>query len=262
MPYKLRADTYAPGVSVNQLQWLTPAELDDFEDLLQKNGQTLGAPGSGGVLRLQGTTAAAERQADTDPGNNWSTVEVRATGTNGADLVAIGDRLTGAVGDEVTAEVGVRNAGPATIDFNRSGESISHVAVTLPAGTMLLAAPEACSNDQGSRYLCSGSAFLPVGGTETYEFKLRITRVVPHAKGAVVVNGPCDCSQFTKDTNKTNNKTAIVLNPTGTGSGGGAGGGLPVTGPPAGAAGGAGLILLIGGAGMLTARRRRIRFVA
>jgi len=220
MPYKLRTDTYAPGSDSGELQWLTPAELEDHETLLQKSGQTLGVPGTGEALTLQGAAAAKQsqagageiRQADTNPDNNWATVNVRVTGVNGADLVAIGAELTGAAGDVVTAEVGVRNAGPATIDFNRSGEPISHVAVTIPAGATVIEAPEACSPDRSGRYLCFGGSFLPVGGAETYEFKLRITTVVPDARGPVVVNGPCQCSQFTQDTNPSNNTAAIVLN--------------------------------------------------
>ena len=231
MPYKLRADTYAPGSDAAELQWLTPAELQDHESLLQKSGQTLGTSGEGEVLTLQGASTANNaargrqnqggvngseiRQADINPDNNWATVNVRVTGVNGADLVAIGAELTGAAGDVVTAEVGVRNAGPATIDFNRSGEPISHVAVTIPAGATLVEAPEACSPDRSGRYLCFGGSFLPVDGTETYAFKLRVTTVVPDARGPVVVNGPCQCSQFTQDTNPSNNTAAIVLNRTG-----------------------------------------------
>lgn len=223
MPYKLRADTYAPGTDSNQLLWVTPGELEDYEALLQKNGRTLGTAGTGNTLELTGTATAKARQADTNPDNNWTNVEVRATGTNGADLVAIGANLAGAQGDVVTAEVGVRNAGPATIDFSRSAEPISHVAVTIPAGATLVAVPEGCSQDRGARYLCFGGSFLPVGGTETYEFKLRLTSVVPDAEGPVVVNGPCQCSQFTEDSDPSNNTAAIVLNGAGGGAGGGSG---------------------------------------
>jgi hypothetical protein len=268
MPVKLRASTYAPGSDALELQWLTPGELEDHEALLIKNGvEGLGTAGSGGVLKLTGQSSAAARQGDVNPDNNWTTVEVQVTGKNGADLVAIGDTAAGAVGDVVTATVGVRNAGPATLDFNRSGESVARVKVSVPAGSTVVSAPERC-HKQGASYFCDGGTLLIAGESETYDFELRIDQVVADAVGAVVVNEPCECSQFSKDLNPANNKAAIVLNGTGAGGGagdgdGGQGGGLPVTGPVGAAVGGTGLALLVAGAaGVLIARRRRTRFVA
>lgn len=269
MPFKLGADTYAPGGAYGELEWVTSAELEDLQSLLRQDGRSLGRPGSGQVLKLSQVASASSLQADTNPDNNWSHWDVRATGKNGADLVALGSRLTGAVGDVVTAKIGVRNDGPATLDFGRAGDAVAHVEVKLPKGTELVSAPEGCSRD-GAVYSCYGGWFLKVGTSETYEFKLRVTKVVPDAKGEVVVNAPCECSQFSNDADPANNTSAIVLNGTGgsgdsggSGAGGGQGGGLPVTGPVAGAFGGAGLVLLVaGGAGVVIARRRRTRFVA
>jgi hypothetical protein len=268
MPYKLRATTYAPGHSANELQWLTPGELEDHEALLIKNGlEGLGTAGNGGVLRLTELASAKARQGDVNPDNNWTTVEVEATGKNGSDLVAVGDTASGATGDVVTATVGVRNAGPATLDFGRAGESVARIKVSVPAGTTVVSAPERCEK-RGADYFCDGSTLLVAGKSETYDFGLRIDRVVADATGAVVVNEPCECSQFSKDLNPANNKAAIVLNGTGAGGGagggtGGEGGGLPVTGPVGAAVGGTGLALLVAGAaGVMIARRRRTRFVA
>jgi hypothetical protein len=267
MPYKLRAATYAPGVSANELQWLTPGELEDQEALLIKNGlDGFGTAGSGGVLKLTAQTSAQARQGDTNPDNNWSTVEVHATGKNGTDLVAVGDTKAGAAGDVVTATVGVRNAGPATLDFGRAGESVARIKISVPAGAAVVSVPEGCDKD-GASYVCFTGTLLVAGDSQTYDFGLRIDRVVPDAIGAVVVNEPCECSQFSKDLDMANNKSAIVLNGTGAGGNaggsGGEGGGLPVTGPVGAAVAGAGLVLLVaGGAGVLIARRRRTHFVA
>jgi hypothetical protein len=266
MPYKLRATTYAPGLSALELQWLTPGELEDYEaERIKERVEGLGTAGSGGALTLTGRSSAkAARQGDIRPDNNWTAVEVEATGNNGADLVAVGDTETGAAGDVVTATVGVRNAGPATLDFGRAGESVARIKVTVPAGATVVSVPERCEAREGS-YICDGRTLLIAGEKETYDFKLRIDRVVADATGPVVVNEPCECSQFSKDLDLSNNKAAIVLNGTGAGGGddGGEGGGLPVTGPVGAAVGGAGLALLAAGAaGVLIARRRRTRFVA
>ncbi|AGZ39542.1 hypothetical protein [Actinoplanes friuliensis] len=255
-PYKLRADTYAPSTAVNQLEWLTPAELEDRE--------VRGAAGDGGVLKLSRDTTKTTRQADTNPDNNWSNVEVNATGKNGTDLVAIGDKVTGAAGDVVTATVGVRNSGPATLDFGRAGSPAATIRVNIPQGTTVVGAPKSCvrDGDENWAYYCDGSYLLVAGDSETYDFRLRIDRVVADASGRVVVNEPCECDRFADDLDLSNNKSAIVVNADDDGDGGGAGGGLPVTGPM-GAVGAAGLALLIaGGAGILVARRRRTSFVA
>ena len=167
----------------------------------------------------------------------------------------------------VTAEVGVRNDGPATLDSGRSGESIAWIKVGVPAGATVVSVPEGCDED-GSIYNCFSGTLLPVSESQTFEFGLRIDRVVADAGGRVVVNEPCECSQFAKDLDMSNNTSAIVLNGTGAGgpdagdgAGGGEGGGLPVTGPVGTAVAGAGL-LVAGGAGVLMVRRRRTRFVA
>jgi hypothetical protein len=212
MPYQLRSATYAPSTAAAELQWLTPGELEDYEAMLADNGVAgFGEPGTGGVLKLTRVTSAQARQGDVDPDNNWTTVLVEATGRNGADLAAIGDTATGAAGDEVTVSAGVRNAGPATIDFGRAGEPVARTRVTAPAGTSVVSAPEACRED-GASYVCESDWLLIAGESETYDFTLRIDEVVAGATGAVVVNAPCECSQFTDDLFPANNQAAIVLN--------------------------------------------------
>ena len=266
-PFKLRPDTYAPGHEANELEWLAPGDYEDREAQLVKEGlEGFGTAGSGGVLKLTAQSSAQDRQGDVNPDNNWTTVEVEVTGKNGADLVAIGDDVTGEAGDVVTAEVGVRNDGPATLDFGRSGESVAWIKVGVPAGATVVSVPEGCDKD-GAIYNCFTGTLLPASERQVFDFGLRIDRVVADAGGKVVVNEPCECSQFAKDLDMSNNTSEIVINGTGAGGpdagDGGQGGGLPVTGPVGAAVAGAGLLLLVaGGAGVLVARRRRTRFVA
>ena len=92
MPYELRPGTYAPSRSVNQLEWLTAGEFEDRQAELVKEGlEGFGTAGTGGVLKLAAQSSAKARQGDVNPDNNWTNVEVEATGKNGTDLVAIDD---------------------------------------------------------------------------------------------------------------------------------------------------------------------------
>ena len=275
VPYRLRADTDAPGFDAGELQWLTEAEMEDFTRFAGAGGWDLGKPGEGGVLTLAeaGTKALAVPQADQNPEDNWSGVAVTVTGTNGANLAAIGDTVTGAAGDVVTATVGVVNEGPAVIDWSRSTETIAWTSGAVPAGTTAVAVPAECLPDTGSdddwdnagepgkkAYVCPNTKdIIGVDEPVTYAFTLRIDTVVPDATGVVAVNRPCQCSQFDKDTDPSDNTAALVVNP----DGGGRGGGVPATARWGAVIAGAGLLLLVaGGAGVLITRRRRTRFVA
>jgi LPXTG-motif cell wall-anchored protein len=277
LAYRLGRDTYAPGSQVGQLSWLTPAEFEDFTAYLDSRGISVGTPGTGGELSLKKVAdaprAARGVQADVDPTNNWSNLEVRVTGRNGADLVAVGDTVAGAAGDVVTATVGLRNDGPATLDFGRSGEPVTRIRITVPAGTTAVAVPEACAPMNGEdidwdhagkpgagAYWCSSDWFVAAGETQTVEIGLRIDTVVPDAAGTVKINGPCSCPIFTDDLDPANDTAQLVVNPAG---GAGGGGGLPVTGTVTASLVAAGVLLLAGGvAGFVIARRRRVRFVA
>jgi hypothetical protein len=283
VPYTLGADTLAPGGEYGGTQWLTAAEHEDLTDYAKDTGWDLGEPGDGGVLKLERVAtqrAARAPQTDVNPDDNWSHIEVTVTGRNGANLAAIGDAVTGAAGDVVTATVGVVNKGPAAVDWSRSGETIAWTAVKIPAGTTAVEVPAECIPDDGSggnwddrgkpgrkAYHCPNAEYvLGVDAPETYDFSLRIDTVIPDAAGAVVVNGPCECSQFERDSDPSDNTARLVVNPTaggGTGGGAGGGAGLPVTGPMGATIAGAGLLLLAGGAvGVAAVRRGRTRFVA
>jgi LPXTG-motif cell wall-anchored protein len=276
LTYALGTDTYAPSQAAGETNWMTAAEFEDFAAYLASRGVDLGKPGNDGELTLAGVAGAKARglQADTDPTNNWSSLQVTVTGKNGVDLAAVGDTVTGKAGDVVKVTVGVGNNGPATLDFGRSGSPVTKVDVAIPNGTTAVAVPNVCqprkadgegdwekSGEPGHRsYRCYPDTFLPVGEQQTFEFELRIDKVIVDAAGSVTINAKCTCGGgLDADLDPSNDVAKLLVNP---GEGGG-GGGLPVTGAATGiVAGVGGLLLAAGAVGFVLARRRRMRFVA
>lgn len=281
VPYVAGKDTAAPGHAYGEFEWLT---TDDYKGLLKELGKEgisgPGVPGTGAKLQLAELPAvksmARVKQTDPDFDNNWQSVDLTVTGHNGVDLAATGATVKGSEGQTVPVTVGVRNAGPATLDWSRSDEPASVVVVTPPTGTSVTKIPEGCekATDDADKtkkgvtqYVCVGSPLFPVNTSLSWTFELKVNKAGSNALGSVEVNPPCECARFAKDVNKANNTADIVLNPTGgggaAGSTGGQGGGLPITGPQTALFGGAGAVLVAAGvAGFLFARRRRTRFEA
>jgi hypothetical protein len=201
LPYRVRSDTYAPGGTFGEFEWRTT-------DKITRNGSD--TPGTGGPLELE----AGDPLPGYDGGPSAIT-DVTVTGTNTADLAAIGTGVSGAVGDLVQATVGVRNDGPATLDRSRSGETPAEVEVTLPAGTSFVSAPGCRRTDVASRYSCAvGAPYLFTSGrTSTWTFTLRIDEVVADAQGTVDVNPPCECGR-PGDADRSNNAALLTVNPT------------------------------------------------
>ncbi|WP_433653252.1 LPXTG cell wall anchor domain-containing protein [Micromonospora zamorensis] len=285
LSYTLGKDTYAPGNEYGGYNWMTIAEFEDFNAYLQAGGYSVGQPGKGPVLSLPevpSKVAARGFQADTDPMNNWSSMTIKVNGKNGADLVAVGDQLTGKAGDVVTATLGVRNDGPAALDFGRSGTPVTKVDIAVPAGTTAVKVPDACAPLNGDEqdwenagkpgaklYRCYPDIFIGVGEEQTVEIGLRIDKVIANASGTVTINAKCECEGFTEDLKPANDIAKILVNAAGgtgggdSGDGNGDGGGLPVTGQSTGLIAGLGALLLAAGVGgYLVAKRRRTRFVA
>ncbi|RLP89254.1 LPXTG cell wall anchor domain-containing protein [Micromonospora sp. CV4] len=279
LEYRIAKDAYAPGFEYGEHNWMTIAEYEDFRSYLETNGFSLGKPGDGDVLTLSEAGKSARGvQADKNPDNNWSHVEVTVTGKNGTDLAAIGDDVKGAAGAKVTATVGFRNNGPATLDYTRGNSSVTHMTVGIPTGVTVVEAPETCApveGDQygelgeagGRQYRCIPSPFIKAGDEEKVTFGLRIDKVIPDAAGTVKVNVPCECDGgFYADLKPANDTAKILVNATGGDGGQGGGdddGGLPVTGQSTGLIAGLGALLLAAGVGgYLVAKRRRTRFVA
>nr|MDT0661336.1 LPXTG cell wall anchor domain-containing protein [Micromonospora sp. DSM 115978] len=282
LPYLLRPDTYAPGDAYADIIWMTLAEHDDYLGYLEHHGTTIGEPGTGGALELTATGRSArapDGQVDIGPDNNWSTLRVEVTGSNGADLAAVGDEVTGVAGSVVTATVGVHNNGPATLDAGRSGNSATFVTVEIPVGATVVKVSPSCYQTENGEpgeeevgglderiYWCGVGNLLLVGERRTFDFDLRIDQVIADASGAVIANPECGCPIFDADLDRSNDQAELVLNPTGgTGDGEGTGGGdgLPITGSATSTLVAVGAVLLVLGAlGYVVARRRRTRFAA
>ncbi|MEU5963803.1 LPXTG cell wall anchor domain-containing protein [Micromonospora parva] len=277
---ELARDTYAPTNQSGYAQFMTVADFEDLTKVRKAVGARAATPGSGPKLTLAkapGATRQAD-QTDVNPGNDYTGWTIKATGTNGTDLAAIGAALKGTAGTVVTATVGFRNNGPATLDnVSEEYEAATHTDVELPPGTSAVEVPKNCwlRQDSTRTYLCASEMLLVAGKTYTMAFRLRIDKVIPNARGAVRVNAPCECPAgggFKADIKPANDKATIVVNAAqsgggqddGGGDGGGGGGGsLPITGAPTNLIAGLGVLLLVTGAGSyLIARRRSSRFVA
>ncbi|MEV5691018.1 LPXTG cell wall anchor domain-containing protein [Micromonospora globbae] len=285
LPYVLGSDTFAPGLVYGEILWLTPAEFEDFAGYVKRQGMNFGEPGTDGELSL--TEAGGDKvstqgfQADTQPDNNWSSVEVKVTGKNSTDLEALGDKVGGKAGDTVKATVGVRNNGPATLDRNRAASSVTYLTLGVPKGTTAVEVPQTCMPENGdewgepgepgaAHYRCFFGSFLKAGDTATLDFTLRIDKVIANATGTVKINVPCACDGgFYADLKPANDTTKLLVNATADGDGGQGGGDdgdgptLPITGSSTGLIAGVGALLLVAGVGgYVLARRRKTRFVA
>jgi hypothetical protein len=276
IPYVVGLDTLAPSHQFAEYQWLTAADFEDALNQLAVFDFDLGEPGPSGTLELTEVGAPAAQSIDTDvqPNNNWTSLSLSVTGHNDTDLAAVGARLTGGVGDLVTAAVGMKNNGPASVDRGREGSSVAQVHVIIPPGTTAVTVPQTCMPeaengqvdfpDRGQpgqpRYFCAaGSSFLGAGVTETFEFTLRIDQVIPDAAGTVSILDPCQCSELPLawDRDHSNNTADIVVNPTAVADGSA----LPATGNRVGLIVGlGGMLILLGAVTVALAMRRRLPF--
>lgn len=262
----------APSEEAASARWLTNAEYEDLVAYLGDRGISPGDQGTEGELALSAVVSAQARgvQADIDPFDNSTLLEISVTGQRGADLAAVGDTASGAAGDSVRVEVGVANEGPADVDTNDSAEPVTSVRVAVPTGTTAVGVPEECfpvkdgdmdpdhPGEAGARdYLCFPGFSLAAGESDLVTFELRIDEVLTDAAGTVTINGK-DAPTFERDLDPSNDTAKILIN-----SSGGGGGGLPVTGAATGAVAAAGGLLVAAGvAGFVMARRRRLRFIA
>ncbi|MEV4117555.1 LPXTG cell wall anchor domain-containing protein [Micromonospora sp. NPDC049645] len=270
-------DTYAPANHSGYAQFMTIADFEDLTRVRAAVGARAATPGGGAKLTLAEAPATARQadQTDVGPGYDYTGWIIKATGKNGTDLAAIGATLKGGAGAVVTATVGFRNNGPATLDgTNGDFEAATHTDVELPPGTTAVEVPDNCwlRQDTTRTYLCASEMRLVAGQSYTLKFRLRIDKVIPNARGAVRVNAPCECpggGGFRDDTKPANDRATIVVNaPQGNGGGegeegGGSGGGgsLPITGAPTGVIAGIGGLLLVAGVSSYLLARRRTTHV-
>ncbi|MFC4066924.1 Ig-like domain-containing protein [Actinoplanes subglobosus] len=195
VPFRVRADTSAPGRQDATFKWQAASEH-----------VSAGTPGTGSVLRLQ---EGARIGSGEDP--NWQEFTLNVTGNNGIDLVAVGGTVAGWVGDVVETEFGVRNDGPATLDLSRSGIGAARVVLTAPQGTSIVSA-EGCYRVTSAQALCDTEYRFKVGEVKKWKTTLRIDRSVPDASGLIEVNPDCKCERFSGDIDKSNNTAALVVN--------------------------------------------------
>ncbi|WP_343449582.1 LPXTG cell wall anchor domain-containing protein [Micromonospora oryzae] len=276
--YQLGKDTYAPGRQYGNAEFMTNADFEDLFGLREDAGARAAARGTGSAkLTLRDAPQklrAAAAQTDTDRGNNYTSWNITVTGKNGTDLEAIGDTVEGAAGAVVTATVGFRNNGPATLNYIRGDMSVTYLDVDVPAGTTAVEVPAECAPRSGNgtdwgdfgkpgarAYRCLADTISVAGETSTGDFRLRIDKVVPNAQGTILVNAKCECEGgFRDDLKPANDRALIVVNADSSGGGGGT---LPITGASTGLiAGIGGLLLTAGVGGYLLAKRRRTHFVA
>jgi len=169
-------------------------------------------------------------------------------------MVAVGDDARGKVGSTVTAEVGVKNLGPA---FARGAEEpAALVMVVVPTGTTVVSLPDGCAlyNRRMRAYLCATRVDpFEAGDSITWPFRLRVDRA-GELTGAVGVRASEDESRLTDNT-----ASFFVNRASGTGGGAGAEDepGLPVSGPPVGLLVATGLLFVAAGAAMCRAGRAR-----
>ena len=275
---ELAKDTYAPTNQSGYAQFMTTADFEDLTRVREAVGARAATRGTGPKLTLAEAPSRMRQadQTDVGPGYDYTGWTIKVNGTNGTDLAAIGASLKGRAGSVVTATVGFRNNGPATLDkTNADWEAATHTVVELPPGTTAVEIPVSCQLRPGTRtYQCASEMLLVAGQTYSMKFRLRIDKVISNARGAVWVNAPCECpagGSFEDDIKPANDRAVILVNAAqggghgaGEGSGGGGGGGsLPITGSPINLIAGIGALLLVSGAGCyLLARRQGSRFTA
>jgi hypothetical protein len=266
--WTVRPDAFAPSVRAADFSWMTPEDFEKFEIFMRGQNPV---PGAGPALELRpltGTAAARDPQSDPDNTDNGSYIDVNVTGDNKSDLAGVGLLADGDAGATVVIKPGMRNNGPASRYFSRSGDPVAKADITLPPGTTSTKVPRTCVpivNGQQdfehigepgfTQYRCSVDDIL-VNETIPFEFTLRIDRVVEDAKGSIRANAPI-FEDENPDTNPANDSASIILNPSG-----GGGGGLPITGANIAAVSGVGTgLLAVGLVAFVAARRRRVRFV-
>ncbi|NGN70128.1 hypothetical protein G5C51_40355 [Streptomyces sp. A7024] len=152
--------------------------------------------------------------------------------TQRADYQAIGGTIEGKVGSTAKIELGVRNAGPGTMDLQyRDGHGAGTYEVTPPEGTTITKIPFpgedddwACSkkSKKSRTYVCTLQETFAAGEKDTLIFYVRIDKKVKDAEGKVQALAREDFP--TRDAKPENDAAPIELKATGSGGGTGSGG--------------------------------------
>ncbi|WP_419996845.1 hypothetical protein [Streptomyces boninensis] len=193
--------------------------------------------GSGPPLTLKETAAFAGNGGHLD----------LAT-TQRADYQAIGGTIEGKKGATAKVELGVRNAGPGTMDLQyREGHGSGTYEVTPPEGTTITKIPFpgedddwACSkkSKKSRTYVCTLPETFAAGAKDTLVFYVHIDKKVKGAEGKVQAIARTDYP--TRDNKPDNDAAPIELKATGSGGGSGGGGSGGSSGDTSGSSGSAG----------------------
>ncbi|MFE9255089.1 hypothetical protein [Streptomyces sp. NPDC006879] len=197
--------------------------------------------GSAGTLGLK--PHATERpEAEPGDGRTAQQHEAGFHTANSADLVALPASLRGSVGQQVRADLGFRNDGPAWL--TGPGTAVS-VDVRVPPGTRVLAVPAGCgartadgaarTEQLGApRYACRAPQVISEGERVSFPFDLVVDRFVAGATGSVQVGAKAPgggTRPLAFDPAPGNNTAVHVLNrPQPSGAAGGGGGRVAVSG--------------------------------
>ncbi|WP_432102930.1 hypothetical protein [Streptomyces sp. bgisy091] len=160
---------------------------------------------------------------DIETRDNYGIVAVTADST--ADFSVRGTKVSGAVGDTVSAALTFRNKGPGWLGNLGSGDPVALVDFTVPEGVTVTGAPSACSPRTLSggyyperlgapRYSCSMPYWVLEDTVRTFRFSLRVDTVVPDAKGRVALKPVISGVGFPYDPKPGNNKGWVTVNPT------------------------------------------------
>lgn len=161
---------------------------------------------------------------------------MKVTAKNTADFQVTGTQLTGKVGDTVPLVVKFANAGPGWV-LREIGAGATRVHIEVPAGTSVAKTDGFCKSVGSRTYECgTGEAWVDENSGETYEFRLKINKVVSGAKGSVALAG--EPRPF--DTAKANDTADILLDVSGDGSTSGSGSTGSTEGSATGSTGGSG----------------------
>lgn len=171
--------------------------------------------GAGPPLVVNRIPAGPRAAGDLDDRDNRSQLWV--TVDNAADVQALGTGLSPAPAPDTDLSVGVRNRGPATIDNPEGGSAVSFE-FTVPPGTEVaeVGNPERCAVPNGDQldpavpgkpvYVCFTDQELKAGAAQEVTFALKVTQVIPGAKGQVRVLS----ASGVPDPNPANNTADVI----------------------------------------------------
>ncbi|WP_329569407.1 hypothetical protein [Streptomyces sp. NBC_01361] len=167
--------------------------------------------GSGPQLKLReiDSSSTGERYGN---GNTWeSTYYI----TNTADLSVTGADISGKVGDEVVADLGLRNDGPAWLGDVQDPTEFASLHVELPDGVSVVGLPKGCLPGRSGEYVCLLGP-LDSDARLSFPFKLKLAKPLKEAHGQVRVR-QAEWSRY--DKNSSNDAAPIEFSTTPTSPG-------------------------------------------